>query len=212
VFFQPAVVKNHDPDLFAPGKSPHTVVIDLLHMPDPVFGKVVLDIFKKCEFLPYAGNFIIPGFLGCVLTEIPGDLRMILPMLIKTGNLAPVYRSLLVRFPVKHVGVHATDGKPLVIYPAPVVVKKVAGPAIIVFGPESIPGYIECSFLVAKFRVRCRFNRFRINLPCPVRVTIKEEDVPVERPCTAPAAEIAAEPDLFYDRCQLFLRIREKIR
>jgi hypothetical protein len=37
VFFQPALVKNHNPDFFAPGKSPHTVVIDLLDMPEPVF-------------------------------------------------------------------------------------------------------------------------------------------------------------------------------
>jgi hypothetical protein len=211
VIFQPAVVKNPDPDLFTPGKRPHTVVIDLLHMPEPVFGKIVLDILKKCEFLPYAGNLIFPGFCSNLLAGVIGDLRMVLPMLIETGNLAPVYLSLLIGLPVKHVGIHATDGKPLVIYPAPVVLKEVAGPAIIVLCPESIPGYIECSFLVAKFRVRCRFNRFRIDLPSPVRITIEEKHVPVESPCTAPAAEIAAEPDLLYDRCMLFLRIREKI-
>ncbi len=149
---------------------------------------------------------------GCLPAEIFGNLRVVLTMFIEAGNLAPVYSSLFIRLTVKHIGVNATDREPLVVYPAPVVLQEVAGPAIIVLCPERIPGYIECSVLVAKFRVRCGFNRFRIDIPRYRRITVKEEHVPVESPCTAPAAEIAAEPDLSDDRCKTFLRVCEKIR
>src|SRR5512137_770321 len=97
-----------------------------------------------------AGSFIFPGFCSCLPAENLGNLSVVLTMFIKTGNLAPVDLPPFVRLPVKHVRVNATDGKPLVIYPAPVVRQEPAGPAIIVLCFKRIPGYIECSVLVAK--------------------------------------------------------------
>ena len=47
VVLKPAVTKNHDPDLFASGKCPHTVIIDFLHVPDLIPGKVILHKYKK---------------------------------------------------------------------------------------------------------------------------------------------------------------------
>ena len=47
VFLKPAVTKNHDPDLFASGKCPHTVIIDFLHVPELIPGKVILHKCKK---------------------------------------------------------------------------------------------------------------------------------------------------------------------
>src|SRR5512137_1811907 len=103
-----------------------------------------------------AGSFIFPGFCSCLPAENLGNLRVVLTMFIKAGNLTPVDLPPFVRLPVQHVRVNATDGKPLVIYPAPVVLKEPAGPAIIVPCSERISGYVECSVLVAKLRVRSR--------------------------------------------------------
>ena len=47
VFLQPAAPENHDTDLIAAGKSPHAVIIGFLDMPEPISGKVILDIGKK---------------------------------------------------------------------------------------------------------------------------------------------------------------------
>jgi hypothetical protein len=58
---------------------------------------------------------------------------------------------------VEHVRINATDGKTLVVDPAPVLLEEKTGTAVIVLCPERIPGYIECPVLVAKFRERCRF-------------------------------------------------------
>jgi hypothetical protein len=207
VLFQPSVAENHNLDFFTSGKCPNAVVIDLLYMPELVLGKVILHTYKKCNLLPDTGNFKVLGFCGCILAANFWDVCMILTMLIQAGNLAPVYVPLLIRFPVKHMRVNATDGKPPVIYPAPVVLKEVAGPAVIVLCPECIPGYIECSFLVAKLRERSRFNRFRINFPGYCHITVEKEYMAVECPGAAPAAEITPEPDLPNNRCKPFLRV-----
>jgi hypothetical protein len=47
IFLQPAVTKNHDPDLFASGKCPHAVIIDFLHVSEMIPGKEILNISKK---------------------------------------------------------------------------------------------------------------------------------------------------------------------
>ena len=142
--------------------------------------------------------------------EIFGNLRVVLTVFIEAGNLAPGYSSPLVRLTVKHIGVNTTDREPLVVYPAPVVLQEEARPAIIVLCFERIPGYIECSVLVAKLRVWGGFNQFRIDFPCYRRITVEEEHVPVKSPCAAPAAEITPEPDLTDDRHKTFLRVCEK--
>jgi hypothetical protein len=158
LFLQPAVTENHDPELFTPGKCPHAIIVDFLHVPELISGKVILNIRKKRNFLSDAGNFIFPGFCCCLMAAILGNFRMVLSVFIEAGNLAPVCFSPLIRFFMKHVGVDATDGKTPVVNPAPVVLQEVAGPAIIVLCPQGIPGYIECLVLVAKLRVRSRFN------------------------------------------------------
>jgi hypothetical protein len=45
--FQTAVTENTDPDLFTSGKCPHPIVINFLHVPEMILGKVILDIHKK---------------------------------------------------------------------------------------------------------------------------------------------------------------------
>jgi hypothetical protein len=45
--FEPAIIKNHDPDLFTSGKCPHAIVIDFLHVPEMIPGKIILNIRKK---------------------------------------------------------------------------------------------------------------------------------------------------------------------
>lgn len=184
--------------------------MNFLDMPEPVSGKVILHAEKKGNLLPDAGDFIFPGFCRYNLAVTLGKLSMVFPVFIQTGNLTPVFLPPLVRFPVKHVWIDTTDGKPLAVYPAHVVLQEPAGAAIIVPCFERIPGYIECTVLVAKLRERSRFNRFRIYFPCYYHITVEEEHVPVECPGAAPAAEITLEPDLLDNCCKPFRRVSKE--
>ena len=70
MFFQHAMVKNPDPYPVTSDKCPHAVIIHLLHVSEPVSGKIVLNIRKKCDLLSDAGNLVFPRFCSCLLTEI----------------------------------------------------------------------------------------------------------------------------------------------
>ena len=210
MIFQPAIVIDHDRNLLSPFISPHAVVINLLDMPESVLLKIILNTAKKCNFLPETGRLVFPCFCCDPATVAHGNFRMIIPVLIEAGDLAPVNVPVLIRLAVEHVGIHTTDGKTPVIYPAPVVFKEITGSAIVVLCPECIPGNVKCPVLVTELRKRSRLDRTRIDLPCADRVTIEEEHVAIERPGAASAAEIAPEPDIPDNVCQVFLRVGKK--
>ena len=56
MFFEPAIVKNHYPEGESFGKCPYAIVVYLLHVTEPVPGKIFLDIFEKCDLLRKEGK------------------------------------------------------------------------------------------------------------------------------------------------------------
>lgn len=202
VLFQPACKIDHDPYLLSSGKGTHAIIIDLLYMPEFVFEKIFLYKGQKCDLLFYAGGLILHGHLGCPPALVSRYLRMVLPVLVQPGKLAPVHVSLFIRFTVEHVRVNAAYEKTPFVYPAPVVIKKITGPGLIVFCLQGIPRHIERAVLVAEFREGGRFNRPGIDLPRNCGVLVEKKDMTIESPGAAPAAEITPEPHLSNNRCQ----------
>jgi hypothetical protein len=62
--------------------------------------------------------------------------------------------------------------------------------------PQRITGDIECTVLVAEFRIRGRLERRRIDIPYCGNIPVKQEDVTVERPGAALRAGGAPEPNV----------------
>jgi hypothetical protein len=163
-------------------------------MPKPVNGKIFMDILEKGDLLrekrvlvlqdlPRERTaLIIRDYL--VAAAVTGLSREMLPGDLTAGT----------GMPPEHMRVDPADRKPAVIDPASGVLEKPAGSIRVAPHFQRVTRDIENAVLVAEFRIRCRFKGFRIDLPCPGRVTIEQEDMIVYRTRAAPAALRAPEP------------------
>jgi len=185
VLFKSTLVIYHNGDLIPPFKLPQRVVVYFLHMPEAVTTEIFLHEFEKLNLLGKKCIFILFGLTGAIEALVSGNDSPVLSMLVKSGELPPVYISLFVRFTVEHIGVNATDGKSVFIDPAPAIFQKPAGSGFVVLCPQGITGNIENTILIAKFGCRSRFESGRIQCFYCGYVTIEQEYVAVERPGTA---------------------------
>jgi hypothetical protein len=162
VLVQVTIIIYHNGDLLTPLKPPYLVIIYFLHVTEPVTGEIILHEFKKPDFLGKERIFVLLGFTGEIEALVIRDNRIILPVLVKSGELPPVDIPVFVRFPVEHKWINPTDSKTVVVDPAPSVFQKPAGLTVIILCPYCIPRDIKYAVLVAKFGCRCRFDCSRI--------------------------------------------------
>jgi hypothetical protein len=132
---------------------------------EPVTGEIILHEFKKLNFLGKECILVLFGFTGEIEALVIGNMCVILPMPVKSGELPPVYNSVVVGFAVEHIGINTTDCKAEVINTALSFFQKPAASAGSILGPHRVPGNIEYTVLVAEFWRRCRFKSCGIKCP-----------------------------------------------
>jgi hypothetical protein len=170
--------------------------MDLLDVAELMSGEPFLYAFEECDLVIEKCMFIFHGLARKSDGFIIRDLRIILPVLVQTGDLAPVHLSLLIWLPVEHVRVDSADGKPLVIDPAPAVLEEPAGSLCIISHFQCVTGNIKRTVLIAELGVRRRFKRIWIDRTDTLHVAVKQEDMAIECPGTALCTGCAPESDL----------------
>ena len=201
---------DHDRDRCAPPILPHTVIVDLLDMPEPVPGKPFLHTFQKRDLVGEECVLIFHRFTGKGKALLLRDRGVVFSMLLKTGDLAPVHFSRFIGLTVEHVRVDPADSKPAAVDPAPVVLKETARSLGIVLDLQRIAGDIERAVLVAELGIRRRFERIGIDLPDRGHIPVKQEDMAVECPGAAFRAGSAPKPDVPDHTGKAVYRIRKK--
>jgi hypothetical protein len=154
-------------------------------MTKPVTEEIILYEFEKLYFLCEECIFVLLGFTGEIETLVIGNTCVILPVLVKSGELPPVDNPMVVRFAVEHIGINTTDRKAAIVNPALSVFQEPAASTGRILCPNCIPGNIEYAVLVAEFWRRCRFQSSRIKSPDGCNITIEQEYVTVECSGTA---------------------------
>jgi hypothetical protein len=138
VLFEGAIIKYHDGDLFTTVKPPNPVIVNFLHVSQPVTGEIILHKFEEPYLLRKECIFVLLGFTGMIEAHVIRYFSIIFPVLVKSGELPPVNVPVFVSFAVEHVGINAADSKTAVVNPAPSVVQEPAGSTGIIPCPYRI--------------------------------------------------------------------------
>jgi hypothetical protein len=152
---------------------------------EPVTGEIILHEFEKLYFLVKECILIFFGFTGEVEALVIRNTCIVFPVLVKSGELPPVYGTAVVWFTVEHIGINTTDSKTAVINPALSVFQKPAASINCILCPHRIPGNIENAVLVAEFGRRRRFKSSRVKCPDRGDIAVEQEYMTVECPGTA---------------------------
>ncbi len=178
-------------------------------MPLLFFYKMVVETLEECDFLVQICFFICFNHIRDPLCLVMCDLNMVITMLVKAGDLAPVDRAIFSLLAMEHVWVDAADTHSVRVNGAPAVRVKEITPPIIV-GPERVPGGIENSILIAKSKVRSRDESLRIDCLHPHCVIIKEADMVIELAGAASPTTGAGKTNILDDGDQLCYGIGEE--
>jgi hypothetical protein len=181
---------------FSPRKTPHSLVIFLLDMPETMCCKIILHEFEKRYFPGENGIFIFLDLAGDSKAFRGRDLPVVHPVLSEAGYMLPDHDAGFIRFAVEHVRINPAYRNPAVVDPAAVILQKPACAACIALRPECIAGNVESSCLVTKFRIGSRFDCIGIDRLYRRHIAIEEKDMPVPGADTAFPAGITMEPDL----------------
>jgi len=210
VLLKETVIIYHNGDLITTIKLPYLIIVYFLDVTEPVAGEIILHTFEKMDLLGKERIFVLFGLAGEIEALVIRDNCIILPVLVKSGELPPVDEPVLVGFAVEHVWINTTDGKTAVINPAPSVFQKPAGSRFIIPCPYRIPRDIEYAILVAKFGCRRRFERRWIKFFYCGYVAIEQEYMAVECPGATLRARRAPEPNLLNHASETFHGIFKK--
>jgi hypothetical protein len=162
MLFKAAIIIYHHSNLIATIKLPNPVIVNFLHVTEPVAVEIILHKFQEPYLVRKERIFVLLCFAGEIEAHFNRNHSIILTVTVKPGELPPVDVPLFIGFTVEHIRINTTDSETAFINPAPPVVQEQAGSTGIILGPQCIPRNIEYAILVAKFRVRCWFEGFRI--------------------------------------------------
>ena len=135
VLLKKTIAVYHNLDLVPAVKPPYLVIIDLLHVTEPVTRKILLHEFEELNFLCKKRIFILLCLAGKIETLVCRNYSRKFPVLVKPGELPPVNVPVFVRFAVEHIRVNAADCKTTVVNATPAIIQKPAGSSLIVLCP-----------------------------------------------------------------------------
>lgn len=199
MLFKASIIKDHHSDLGSSHKPAHVIVIHFLHVPEPLRCKVVPDELKEMDLLHKEGILVLFCLAGKGEAFVSWNRGMVIPVLIKTGELPPVDFPVLVRLAVEHVRVNPAYRKPVVVYPAHPILEKPTRSFVIVFRPEGISGNIEYAVLVAELRSGGGFKSSLVDRSYRSNVTVEEKYMAVKFPCAALRAGRTGKTDISYN-------------
>jgi len=126
MLFQFSGTIHHYIDRFAQQNPLHLIIIYFLVMPELMHVKKIVNGFKKGYLMCKESVFIFFDFPGECKALIIGQILVILPVFVQSCELSPRHLPRHIAVSAEHMRVNAADRKPLVIDPAPAVLKKPA--------------------------------------------------------------------------------------
>ncbi len=202
-----ALVIHHHPYLRSLPGTPDAVIILFPDMAESMLLEVFTHTGQKSDL---AGEDCILKFSYLSRDAdrfLARNGGMILAMQVKAADLAPVRDPCFIQFAVEHVGIYPADSRALLIDPAPPFLKENTRAISISLRTGRVSCSIECPVLVAEIIERHRLKGEGISFPDPLHIPVEEEDMAVECPGAAPAAEVTGEAYFPDNSTELFFGI-----
>ena len=113
--FQPAIVQHGNLDFISLPERPHTVIVDLTDMSEPVVSKVPAQELVKPDGLLQKRDLVLLCLLCQCDTICDRNLVVVRSVFVQPADLPPVDYAVIIRFAVEHVRVDPADREPVII-------------------------------------------------------------------------------------------------